>query len=375
MADTTGTPPTPRPASKLPSGTGNKTTATAGSGKPDPRPKSPPAKGKTPPLPGSAAPAPNPVQTQREAVLRQMLLKRLTIAGGVIVSLLASLAIVDHFASEPEAETPAPRFTQAVPVGKPGSVAGPLAATEAAPPPAAPPEPEKPASDNSPPAPASTPEAPKPVAPGTPAVSAASSASNNATSNPPALPSPAPTVTVQSRTPANSAGTTHSPNSPTSRPVSNPPVSASNGTATVTRPIRQSTDSEAPRSSSAGKTLPPPPPPQVSARPPAVLSESDLAPPAPRVKPVTPSVTTVQTTPATQRLLSGFRLQSPVFNNTQDAETLYRKLKENNIPVTLETRVKVGPFRTREEAELARERMEALGIMMNDMIPPKASRH
>jgi cell division septation protein DedD len=108
-----------------------------------------------------------------------------------------------------------------------------------------------------------------------------------------------------------------------------------------------------------------------------VLSESDLASPAPKVKPATPSVTTVQTTPATQRLLSGFRLQSPVFNNTQEAETLYRKLKENNIPVTLETRVKVGPFRTREEAELARERMEALGIMMNDMIPPKtnSSRH
>lgn len=87
-----------------------------------------------------------------------------------------------------------------------------------------------------------------------------------------------------------------------------------------------------------------------------------------------PTVTTVQATPASLRQLSGFKLQSPVFTNTQEAETLYRRLKENNIPATLETRVKVGPFRTREEAELARERMEALGIMMNDMVPPKASR-
>jgi DedD protein len=45
----------------------------------------------------------------------------------------------------------------------------------------------------------------------------------------------------------------------------------------------------------------------------------------------------------------------------------------NGVPSTLETRVQVGPFKTRQEAEAAQAKLKALGIE-SLLVPPKGGR-
>lgn len=66
--------------------------------------------------------------------------------------------------------------------------------------------------------------------------------------------------------------------------------------------------------------------------------------------------------PAAPRLFAGFLLQAGVFTSVQRAEELHAKLTLSGVPSTLETRVQVGPFRTRQEAEAARAKLKELGI-------------
>lgn len=55
-------------------------------------------------------------------------------------------------------------------------------------------------------------------------------------------------------------------------------------------------------------------------------------------------------------------LQMGVFNNVANAEELRAKLELAGIPAQIEARVQVGPFKTREEADAAREKLRALGL-------------
>ena len=73
------------------------------------------------------------------------------------------------------------------------------------------------------------------------------------------------------------------------------------------------------------------------------------------------------------RLFSGFALQAGVFSDPRLAEELHAKLTLNGISSTLEARVQVGPFKTREEAEAAREKMKALGIDAVMLMPSKGA--
>jgi DedD protein len=66
--------------------------------------------------------------------------------------------------------------------------------------------------------------------------------------------------------------------------------------------------------------------------------------------------------PAPVRLYSGFALQAGVFADPRRAEELHAKLTLEGIPSTIEARVQVGPFKTKEEAEVVREKMKNLGI-------------
>jgi len=61
-------------------------------------------------------------------------------------------------------------------------------------------------------------------------------------------------------------------------------------------------------------------------------------------------------------LLTGISLQAGVFADPRRAEELHARLLQEGIPATLETRVLVGPFRNREEADAARAKMMAMGI-------------
>ncbi len=58
----------------------------------------------------------------------------------------------------------------------------------------------------------------------------------------------------------------------------------------------------------------------------------------------------------------GYLVQAGVFGTPQNAEALQRKLAAAGLPATTETRVVLGPFRDRAEAERARETLRGLGV-------------
>jgi DedD protein len=66
--------------------------------------------------------------------------------------------------------------------------------------------------------------------------------------------------------------------------------------------------------------------------------------------------------PASSARTVGFVVQAGVFGETQNAQALQAKLRENGVAATLETRVIVGPFRDRAEADAAQRRMRRLGV-------------
>jgi cell division protein FtsN len=66
--------------------------------------------------------------------------------------------------------------------------------------------------------------------------------------------------------------------------------------------------------------------------------------------------------PLTQAGERQYALQMGVFGNLANAEDLRAKLELNGIPSSIEARVHAGPFKTREEAELARAKLKELGL-------------
>lgn len=62
------------------------------------------------------------------------------------------------------------------------------------------------------------------------------------------------------------------------------------------------------------------------------------------------------------KLGKGHYLQAGMFLQSTNAEELKRKLQEEGLPVYIESRVQLGPFKDRKEAEKARERLKAMGV-------------
>ncbi len=105
-------------------------------------------------------------------------------------------------------------------------------------------------------------------------------------------------------------------------------------------------------------------------RPAPVAEES--APPQP-LAPTPPAAAAPAKAPVGGRLFSGFVLQAGVFSSPQLAEELRAKLTLSGVPSSVETRVQVGPFRTRQEAEAAQARLKELGIQ-TILVAPAARR-
>ena len=78
--------------------------------------------------------------------------------------------------------------------------------------------------------------------------------------------------------------------------------------------------------------------------------------------------------PAPSRLFSGFALQAGVFAEPRRAEELHARLTLEGIPSTIEARVQVGPFNTKEEAEAARIKMKSMGIDAVMLMPSRLRR-
>ena len=74
--------------------------------------------------------------------------------------------------------------------------------------------------------------------------------------------------------------------------------------------------------------------------------------------------------PAVSRLFSGFLLQAGVFSSVQRAEELHARLTLSGVPSSLETRVQVGPFKTKQEAEAAQSKLKELGVE-TILVPPR----
>ena len=150
-------------------------------------------------------------------------------------------------------------------------------------------------------------------------------------------------------------------------------------------PEPESKPSEAPLATAAPENLPEaPPPPQVSAQPeikqpqpgPTVQKRPTHTQPTltiesasrtatqPAVKPV---IAAPASAPAPKPLAAGtapkaFVLQLGVFSNPANAIQLQEKLAQHGIQSYTETRVHVGPFKNKAEADEAMEKIRTLGI-------------
>lgn len=243
-----------------------------------------------------------------EEDLKRRLLSRIAIAAVVVVGLLGSLAMFDAIYA-PSKPTPA-RITKVEPPPEPPKEA---AKPVEAPPPEAAKEEAKPAEQAATPATTPAPEAPKeaakPEVKSEPKVAVkAEPEGTRSPGAPPLLPSPK--------------------EKPLTKPATARPATMHPSAAAV------------------------PPATAPAAKPDAAREVARAT--APRHAPVTK--------PLTQATERNFALQMGVFNNLANAEDLRAKLEMHGIPTTIEARVHVGPFKTREEAEAAREKLKALGM-------------
>ncbi|MBS1160055.1 MAG: Sporulation related protein [Proteobacteria bacterium] len=270
------------------------------------------------------------------ADLRNKLIKRLAVAGVLVAVLLGVLAFFDYLATPPE-EPEEEVYSKPVPVGPKKPLSQPVTPTSELPePPSTAPVVAEEAPAPPQPAPASEEKVDKKSEKGEAKPQAARQDSRSVA--PPPVSGKAPTVAA----PALPAAPTIVPALP-AQPSS------------VGRTPRAVPESSVAPSELAGEGRPTPP----AAKPSARVVEARPAPVVP------PS--------GMARLFSGFLLQAGVFTSPQRAEELHAKLTLSGVPSTLETRVQVGPFRTRQEAEAAQLKLRELGIE-TVLLPPKEGR-
>lgn len=245
--------------------------------------------------------------------VRSKLLARLAVAGVLVAVLLGVLAFFDYLATAPD-ESEEQVFTQPVPVAPKKEASQPVTPAENLP---APPEPEKSGPAEPPP--------PPQVETHTPAVVEAK-----------------PEAVVENR-----------PKSPSTVESTKKPQAPSPAAVQPPAPVPEAT-------TAPSNILPPPRA--------AVPVEPTQPKPAARIVDVRPAPAV--TPPAVSRLFSGFLLQAGVFSSVQRAEELHARLTLSGVPSTLETRVQVGPFKTRQEAEAAQAKLKELGVE-TILVPPK----
>ena len=247
--------------------------------------------------------------------IRSKLMARLAVAGVLVAVLLGVLAFFDYLATAPD-DSEEQVFTQPVPVAPKKEASQPVTPAENLP---VPPEPQK----------AEAPAEPPP---------------------PPLVETHQPAV-VEAKPEAVLGNRPKSPLTVESAKKSPAPS-----------PAVVSAPAPVPEATMAPSNILPPPRAAIPAEPlPAKPAERtvEARPPAPAV-----------TAPVVSRLFSGFLLQAGVFSSVQRAEELHARLTLSGVPSTLETRVQVGPFKTKQEAEAAQAKLKELGVE-TILVPPR----
>jgi len=249
--------------------------------------------------------------------IRSKLMARLAVAGVLVAVLLGVLAFFDYLATAPD-ESEEQVFTKPVPVAPKKEVSQPVTPAENLP---APPTPEKVEAPAEPPPP--------------PQVETHASV---------AEPRPQAVVENRSKSPAMVE--------PTKKPVTPSPAVVA---------VLTPTPAPVPEATTAPSTIP---------QPQRTTAPADSAPPKQAARIVEARPAPAVTPPVVSRLFSGFLLQAGVFSSVQRAEELHARLTLSGVPSTLETRVQVGPFKTRQEAEAAQAKLKELGVE-TILVPPK----
>ena len=292
--------------------------------------------------PQAPAPAQAPDPTDE---IRSKLLSRLAVAGGLVAALLAILAFFDYLATPPD-DADVRVYSRPVPVAPKKEVSQPVTPATNLPEPPAPITSEVKPAEATPPAVAEAPAAPPP-----PVVAAAPDETR-----------PVNELPRVGRHKAAAGKVVDSEAAPETRQPAR--MLTPRTYAVPTQPASVPAAPTAPRAK-----LPETP---TDVTYPPSITPSEPRQPSARVVQVQPAPPVMP--PALQRLFSGFLLQAGVFTNPQRAEELHAKLTLSGVPSTLETRVQVGPFRTRQEAEAAQEKLRELGIG-TVLVPPKGSKH
>ncbi|MGR2682987.1 MULTISPECIES: SPOR domain-containing protein [Chromobacterium] len=248
----------------------------------------------------------DPDKTGGEADLNSKLKKRLMIAGGLVAVALAAIPLTDSL-NKPKVEmTASSQSPSSGKIIKPAS-----APAEAAPAPA-------PAS-----APAAESSAPATEAAGAPQAPSAASPASPDLDKTPAVVNSRPPVHAAAPAPAHERAAAKAPPAPS--PAAAPPQTA------------------------AAKASPAEP---VKAPPPAAAIATD--------KPVAPArEAAVKAKPAGSSI--GYQVQLGLFSSIGNAEKLVKELKQHGIPAHTVTRVQVGPFKSRAEADETMEKLRGLG--------------
>jgi DedD protein len=254
-----------------------------------------------------------PAITQDEQRLKQRAMRRLAIALTLIAAAIVALALLDRYNAslrKSEPISPPPRETPEV-------LPRPPAATPSTPP-------------------SSSEEQAKRPPPPPPPVVSNQELPSEPSSAPPATPEPAEKKPAAPSTPGK-------PPSSAERPAAAAPEQKA-APATAQKPAPASEQKAAP------------------------AAEQKAAPSSPHTKPAAPSAA-----PAPSEATSsnkGFLVQVGVFMSAANARKLQEKLAEKGIPTHTETRIVVGPFKDRAEADAVTRQLKEMGMDGVVIAPP-----
>lgn len=169
--------------------------------------------------------------------------------------------------------------------------------------------------------------------------------------------------------PATPAAKEHDPEAAPAKPAAAPPkATPAPEPKTPPAPIVAAQPKLAPVTTLPNKPLPPEAPPPKATAPTAVVAPSKpLAPVTPLPNDATPAkAPQVDSAPVVPRskmgASSGYTVQLGVFSNYDNAKALQQKLAAAGIQAHMETRVQLGPFKDKQEADEAYRKIKQMGL-------------